>query len=305
MRVASTAVSMVPWPDIMTTGIVSWPLAAHSLSSVMPSVSGIQMSSSTRSGRCALAQARARLRVLGKQHLVALLGEDLREQLADADLVIDDHDLRHRRYPDGIIEVMRLSPAAGRRSPTRPRRRWLSIEIEPRCSSTIFFTIASPRPGAARLGRHVRLEDPRHELLGKAIAIVGHRELHLVAGELRCAPRSPARGAARSRCASASCAFCSRLCSTCRICGRVGPHRGQARREPGADRRLRMLVQRKHLAHQRIEIHADRMPARGSARVVAKIVHHRFERGHLVHDRAACPRAQRVRILRRAACRRA
>jgi hypothetical protein len=31
--------------------MVSWPLAAHSLRSVMPSVSGIQMSSSTRSGR--------------------------------------------------------------------------------------------------------------------------------------------------------------------------------------------------------------------------------------------------------------
>ena len=51
MRVASTAVSMVACPDIMTTGMLSWPLAAHSLSSVMPSVSGIQISSSTRSGR--------------------------------------------------------------------------------------------------------------------------------------------------------------------------------------------------------------------------------------------------------------
>ena len=51
MRVASTAVSMVPWPDIMITGMLSRPLADHSLSSVMPSVSGIQMSSSTRSGR--------------------------------------------------------------------------------------------------------------------------------------------------------------------------------------------------------------------------------------------------------------
>jgi len=51
VRVASTAVSMVPWPDIMTTGMPSWPVAAHSLSSEMPSVSGIQMSSSTRSGR--------------------------------------------------------------------------------------------------------------------------------------------------------------------------------------------------------------------------------------------------------------
>ncbi len=49
--VASTAVSMVPWPLIMMTGMLSWAVAPHSFNSVMPSTSGIQMSSSTRSGR--------------------------------------------------------------------------------------------------------------------------------------------------------------------------------------------------------------------------------------------------------------
>ena len=58
-RVASTAESIVPWPDIITTGIVNKPAADHSLSSEMPSVSGIQMSSSTRSGRRSLRLARA------------------------------------------------------------------------------------------------------------------------------------------------------------------------------------------------------------------------------------------------------
>jgi hypothetical protein len=53
--VASTAVSMVPCPDIITTGIVSCPLAAHSRSNVTPSVSGIHMSSSTSDG-CARAR---------------------------------------------------------------------------------------------------------------------------------------------------------------------------------------------------------------------------------------------------------
>jgi hypothetical protein len=52
MRVASTAVSIVPWPDIMTTGIVSSELEPHSRNSVTPSVSGIQMSSSTSAGCC-------------------------------------------------------------------------------------------------------------------------------------------------------------------------------------------------------------------------------------------------------------
>ena len=58
-RVASTAVSMVACPDIMMTGIDSWPPAAHSFSSVTPSVSGIQMSSSTRSGVSLCRRARA------------------------------------------------------------------------------------------------------------------------------------------------------------------------------------------------------------------------------------------------------
>ena len=65
--VASTAVSMVPWPDIITTGIVSWPAAAHSRSSVTPSVSGIQMSSSTSAGCCSHAIGARRRRVLGER----------------------------------------------------------------------------------------------------------------------------------------------------------------------------------------------------------------------------------------------
>ena len=58
-RVASTAVSTVPWPDIITTGQPSATLACHSRSSVMPSVPGIHMSSSTRSGWCRSRDVRA------------------------------------------------------------------------------------------------------------------------------------------------------------------------------------------------------------------------------------------------------
>ena len=52
IRVASTAVSMVPWPDIITTGILSNPALPHSLSKLIPSQSGIQISNNTKSGRC-------------------------------------------------------------------------------------------------------------------------------------------------------------------------------------------------------------------------------------------------------------
>jgi len=58
-RVASTAVSTVPWPDIITTGQPSAAVLDHSRSSVMPSTSGIQISSSTRSGVCRARAARA------------------------------------------------------------------------------------------------------------------------------------------------------------------------------------------------------------------------------------------------------
>ena len=59
MRVASTAVSIVPCPDIITTGMVRRPEADHSLSRETPSVSGIQMSSRTRSGRSSARTRRA------------------------------------------------------------------------------------------------------------------------------------------------------------------------------------------------------------------------------------------------------
>ena len=92
-RVASTAVSTVPWPDIMTTGQPSVAAADHSRSSVMPSTSGIQMSSSTRSGTWRRARG-ARLRgVGGHVHLVALLGKDLLQQAADVGFVIDDQNV--------------------------------------------------------------------------------------------------------------------------------------------------------------------------------------------------------------------
>ncbi len=59
-RVASTAVSTVPWPDIITTA-PGEPFSDHSFSSEMPSVSGIQMSrrirSYSRSLRATLAAA--------------------------------------------------------------------------------------------------------------------------------------------------------------------------------------------------------------------------------------------------------
>ena len=51
-RVASIAVSMVPWPDIITMGHLTVLCEYHSLSREMPSMSGIQMSRRIRSKSC-------------------------------------------------------------------------------------------------------------------------------------------------------------------------------------------------------------------------------------------------------------
>jgi hypothetical protein len=85
----------------------------------------------------ALAQATRFAGAFGKQHLVPLVGEDLGEQLADSDLVVDDQDLRHRY----------AALARGSRTLTdAPRLGRFSIATLPWCSSMIFFTIARPRP---------------------------------------------------------------------------------------------------------------------------------------------------------------
>ena len=47
----------------------------------------------------ALADTARISRALGKRHLVPLVLQDLREELADADFIVDDEDLRHPRQP--------------------------------------------------------------------------------------------------------------------------------------------------------------------------------------------------------------
>ena len=100
----------------------------------------------------------ARLRgVRGDVHLVALLGEDLLQQTADVRLVIDYQDVwtTHARSLRNWCPCVRArAPVADRvlsftGSTTRtraPPSGRLSASMRPPCSSTIFFTMASPRP---------------------------------------------------------------------------------------------------------------------------------------------------------------
>src|SRR6266568_1001147 len=91
-----------------------------------------------RFGAAAIAARLAR--VLGQTYPVTLVLQDLGEQLADADLVIDDQNLLRLRHHV-------LVPSRGKCRVTRaPRGRRFSIVTRPWCSSTIFLTMARPRP---------------------------------------------------------------------------------------------------------------------------------------------------------------
>ena len=96
---ASTAVAVVPWPEIMTTGSVS--SSACSLRSTsMPSMPGILMSSSTRSGRSRWTSGEPFLAGGGADELVVLVLEDHPQRVADRGLVVDDQDARFHTVVD-------------------------------------------------------------------------------------------------------------------------------------------------------------------------------------------------------------
>ncbi|MCY1356460.1 hypothetical protein D9M69_429140 [compost metagenome] len=154
--VASTAVSMVAWPDIMMTGMVSWPCADHSLSRLTPSVSGIQISSSTRSGVPAARYSRAccafsassttwpsSLRISESSSRIPISSSTTRmvailplltppQRSGTGSPKVDYASLTNR------IEICAPTTSA-------PSMRLRSSMRAP-CSSMIFFTIASPRP---------------------------------------------------------------------------------------------------------------------------------------------------------------
>ena len=95
------------------------------------------------------------LGVGGDIHLVALFGENLLQETADVRLVVDHqnvcraHALSLRNSPrrSRCAEAERVLSVTGSTTRMRaPPSDRLSASIRPPCSSTIFFTIASPRP---------------------------------------------------------------------------------------------------------------------------------------------------------------
>src|SRR6185295_1379204 len=94
-------------------------------------------------------------RIRGDVHLVPFLGEDLLQERTDVRFVIDDQDvcrcharsLRSSPRLSRVFEADRVLSFIGSTTRTRaPPSGRLSASIRPPCSSTIFFTMASPRP---------------------------------------------------------------------------------------------------------------------------------------------------------------
>src|SRR5690606_38469999 len=104
--------------------------------------------------RIVLGTQRASLgRIRRDIHLIAFVREDLFQEPADLGFVIDYQNARstHARSLLGPVRRSRIGPPVqlvaargnSRRTPAPPLRA-LSASILPPCSSTIFFTIASP-----------------------------------------------------------------------------------------------------------------------------------------------------------------
>ena len=143
MRVASTAVSMVAWPLIMITGMSSMPCEAHSLSRLTPSVSGIQMSSNTRSGRM---RRRARAcAVFGQFDRVSFVVKDFRQEFANTDFVVNHQDSGHKAstycvaalsFSCAVASIV-SAPGASRQQDGNPRAAVLAVgKVDP---AAMFF----------------------------------------------------------------------------------------------------------------------------------------------------------------------
>ncbi len=154
-RVASTAVSTVPWPDIMTTGQEDSAGCALPFAQQRDAVGvGHPDVEQYEIGELPCARGARLAGVAGDVHVITFLGENLLEKAANVGLVIDDQNVcgAHARSFLGSARRSRATSCrdpsvTGKDTRTRPPPSGrLSASTRPPCSSTIFFTIASPSP---------------------------------------------------------------------------------------------------------------------------------------------------------------
>ena len=294
MRVASTAVSMVPWPDIITTGMVSWPLAAHSLSSVMPSVSGIQMSSSTRSGRAASRAARA----------AAAFSAERTSWPSSVRISESSSRMPTSSSTTSIWAI--LFSVCRQRQPDCHLRAAAFAVGQPEFSLVFIHDLLDDRQaqaGALGLGGHVGLEGAGQQLRAEAGAVVAHRQRHPALLAARAHPDArltPFRRMLDQRLLGVLDQVVQHLAQLVA----VGQHLGQLGRRSAWIRAASASYNCEHLAHQGVQVER-RQHRRRRARIVAEVVDHVLHGLDLVDDggdRAAQHFAAVVVELRRRAC---
>ena len=182
---AETAVSMLPWPEIITTGRSGCCcLTMSSTCSPSSRLPCSQMSRKTRCGRRASIAASASSEVPAVRVRWPSSSRMPDDELADVGLVVDDqnvgaHAPALRRSPAAAKSAARSCFAAGlraenhmRTSPPRPAGLSRS-SMPPPCSSRILRDDREAEPGAALARRHVGLEQALAALGREALAVVG------------------------------------------------------------------------------------------------------------------------------------
>src|SRR5436309_15888020 len=140
----------------MTTGMVSCPLAAHSLSKVMPSVSGIQMSSRTRSGR-----ARSRSRRASPALSATITWCPSSDRISDSSSRIPTS--------SSTTRICAISLRRFRQGQQYAHRRAAAGPILDRHAAVVLIDVLlyarTPEASAAGLGCDVGLDYARHQVL--------------------------------------------------------------------------------------------------------------------------------------------
>ncbi len=149
-------------------------------------------------GRRLLHRREGAVCVVRRPRRVTLVPQQVRDEVADVRLVVDDQDVCHVRPPPlpcpGWMPRPGPSPDVCRQSPCRARAATFGSRTEtrapsmpsappaspstslPPCCSTIFLTMARPKPGALGPRRHVRVGQPVAPLARQADAVVLDRQ---------------------------------------------------------------------------------------------------------------------------------
>ena len=232
---AVTAVSMLPWPEMMTTGRSGWAFLMM-LSTSRPSsrLPCSQMSRMTSCGRRSSIGLEGLVAVARQTRAVTVVLQDAGDHLADVGLVVDDQDVRCHlsllqlvgdhappsaaaglglalamtRPAAAVLSRQRDADQRAVRAPGR-RRRVLERQRAAVLLDALLHDGKAEAGALVALGGDVGLEQARAVLLGQARAVVDHLDVDAVA--VAAHDRLDARRASPVPCPALSRSACDRL----------------------------------------------------------------------------------------------